>query len=92
MASLSYFAIGQIRSWSSSGIPSLQGKDGRNATLSQGPLPLEITSWISKFTHTARGPHLAYYLARKAYNLTYLACLNSLKTSFEKVKHVNFCP
>ena len=52
MASLSYFAIGQIRSWSSSGIPSLQGKDGRNATLSQGPLPLEITSWISKKTYT----------------------------------------
>jgi hypothetical protein len=54
MASFSYFAMGEIRSWSSSGIPSLQGKDGRNATLSQGPLPVEVVSWISKF----RGPLL----------------------------------
>ena len=55
MASLTYFAIGEVRSWSSSGIPSLQGKDGQNATLSQGPLPIEVTSWISKYrylTHT----------------------------------------
>ena len=48
MASFTYFAMGEIRSWSSSGIPSLQGKDGRNATLSQGPLPVEVVSWISK--------------------------------------------
>ena len=48
MASLTYFAIGEVRSWSCTGVPSLQGKDGRNATLSQGPLPLEVTSWISK--------------------------------------------
>lgn len=47
MASFTYFAMGEIRSWSSSGIPSLQGKDGRNATLSQGPLPVEVTSWIT---------------------------------------------
>ncbi len=50
MASFTYFAMGEIRSWSSSGIPSIQGKDGRNATLSQGPLPLEVASWISKST------------------------------------------
>jgi hypothetical protein len=50
MASLAYFVLGEIRSWSSSGIPSLQGEDGRNATLSQGPLPIEVASWISKFS------------------------------------------
>jgi len=47
MASFTYFAMGEIRSWSSSGIPSIQGKDGRNATLSQGPLPVEVVSWIT---------------------------------------------
>ena len=50
VASFTYFAMGEIRSWSSAGIPSLQGKDGRNATLSQGPLPTEVVSWISKLT------------------------------------------
>jgi len=49
VASLTYFAMGEIRGWSASSIPSIQGKDGRNATLSQGPLPLEIASWISEF-------------------------------------------
>jgi hypothetical protein len=48
VASLSYFASGEVRSWSSSGVPSLQGLDGLNATLSQGPLPVEIASWTSK--------------------------------------------
>jgi len=48
MASFTYFVMGEIRSWSASSIPSIQGKDGQNATLSQGPLPLEIASWISK--------------------------------------------
>jgi len=47
VASLSYFAGGEVRSWSSSGVPSLQGQDGFNATLSQGPLPIETASWIS---------------------------------------------
>jgi len=41
--------MGEIRSWSSASIPSIQGKDGQNATLSQGPLPLETVSWISKY-------------------------------------------
>lgn len=46
-ASLSYFVAGQIRGWASPAVPSLQGTDGGNASLSYAPLSKEAASWIT---------------------------------------------
>ena len=47
-ASLSYFIIGTVRGWASPAIPSLQGFDGANNSISFAPFSDETASWISK--------------------------------------------
>jgi hypothetical protein len=47
-ASISFFVAGQIRGWASPAIPSLQGFDGQNNSLSYAPLSKEAASWIGK--------------------------------------------
>ena len=47
-ASLSFFSLGEVRGWASPGVPSLQGFDGLNNSLSYAPLSKEAASWISK--------------------------------------------
>lgn len=47
-ASLGFFVTGEVRGWASPAIPSLQGFDGLNNSLSYAPLTKEEASWISK--------------------------------------------
>ena len=47
-ASLSYFITGTVRGWASPGIPSLQGFDGANNSISFAPISDESASWIRK--------------------------------------------
>ena len=47
-ASLSYFITGTVRGWASPAIPSLQGFDGANNSISFAPLSDEAASWIRK--------------------------------------------
>ena len=46
-ASLSFFVTGEVRGWASPSVPSLQGHDGLNNSLSYAPLTKEAASWIS---------------------------------------------
>ena len=48
-ASLSFFVVGEVRGWASPAIPSLQGCDGLNNSLSYAPLSKERASWISEY-------------------------------------------
>lgn len=45
---MSFFVLGEVRGWASPGIPSLQGTDGLNNSLSYAPMSKEEASWISK--------------------------------------------
>ena len=47
-ASLSYFITGTVRGWASPAIPSLQGFDGANNSISSAPISDEAASWIRK--------------------------------------------
>ena len=47
-ASLSFYVTGEVRGWASPAVPSLQGFDGLNNSLSYAPLSKEAASWISK--------------------------------------------
>ena len=48
-ASLSFFVTGEVRGWASPAVPSLQGFDGLNNSLSYAPIIKETASWISKY-------------------------------------------
>ena len=47
-ASLSFYVTGEVRGWASPAVPSLQGFNGLNDSLSYAPLSKEAASWISK--------------------------------------------
>jgi len=63
-ASLSFFVVGEVRGWASPAIPSLQGCDGLNNSLSYAPLSKERASWISEYRDLEyklkRGTHLPF--------------------------------
>ncbi len=61
-ASLSFFATGQVRGWASPAVPSLQGLDGLNNSLSYAPLSKESASWISKKSCPDRYWYILRYL------------------------------
>ena len=44
---MSFFVTGEVRGWASPSVPSLQGHDGLNNSLSYAPLTKEAASWIS---------------------------------------------
>jgi hypothetical protein len=59
-ASISFFVAGQVRGWASPAIPSLQGFDGQNNSLSYAPLSKEAASWISKLHQLENALDLNY--------------------------------
>ena len=48
-ASLSFYVTGEVRGWASPAVPSLQGLDGLNNSLSYAPLSKEAASWIGRY-------------------------------------------
>ena len=63
-ASLSFFVVGEVRGWASPAIPSLQGCDGLNNSLSYAPLSKERASWISEYRdleYKAEKRHMSHF-------------------------------
>ena len=55
-ASLSFYVTGEVRGWASPAVPSLQGLDGLNNSLSYAPLSKEAASWIGTYQHSKLRP------------------------------------